>query len=256
MSEEAPQGGTAAQQTDAALLQRIRQWDSAALAQVYDDYYDRIYRYVYGYLGRADAAEDLAANVFTRLLSAVRNGNSPRSNLGAWLYRVAHNLVVDNFRRKPTENLELAEWVESGEPDLQHTVEQNLQMERVRSALKQLTETQQQVIVLKFLEGMESREVATILGKSEGAIDALQHRALLALRKALAQGPTPGPKSPLRPEKGREHHVEDNVTARHLQTFALWLTRYLRVWLPRALECDSYTGPQSVVGLPDAEVIR
>jgi len=224
LTGEAPQGSS-----EAALLQRIRQWDTVALGQVYDDYYDRIYRYIYCYLGRADAAEDLAANVFTRLLIAVRNGNSPRSNLSAWLYRVAHNLVVDTFRRKPVEDLEAAEWLDSGEPDLTHTVEQNLQLERVRTALQQLTATQQQVIVCKFLEGMDSREVAQILGKSEGAVDALQHRALLALRRALSQGQRPGTPGPSHPEEGDQENVADDaVTPKQLHKFATWLAQCLQ----------------------------
>ena len=170
---------------EANLLERVRQCDMAALSQVYDDYYDRIYRYVYGYLGRASASEDLTANVFFRLLRSVRDGKSPRTNLSAWLYRVAHNLVVDSFRRGPPEALELAEWVESDEPDPAHTAHQRMQLHRVRLALRQLTESQQQVIVLKFFQGMDSREVARILSKSEGAVDALQHRGVQALRKAL-----------------------------------------------------------------------
>ena len=241
MSEEGPrrqshgpQSGTEAPPTgtDPALLQRIRQWDTVALAEVYDKFYQRIYRYIYCYLGRADAAEDLAANVFTRLLNAARNGNSPRSNLSAWLYRVAHNLVVDSFRRKPTQDLELGEWLDSGEPDLTHTVEQNLQLERVRAALKQLTEIQQQVIVLKFLEGMDSREAAAILGKSEGAVDALQHRALLALRKVLRSDPGPRSSGPRRLLEGSTHNVKDDApTPQQLHSFVAWLTQSLQALL-------------------------
>jgi RNA polymerase sigma-70 factor (ECF subfamily) len=179
-------------QDEAALLARVRQCDTTALAQVYDDYYERIYRYVYGYLGRSGPAEDVAANVFFRLLRAVRNGKSPDRNLGAWLYRVAHNLVVDSFRRKPPEELELAEWVEGKEPDPEEHAEQQVLLERVREALQELTEGQQQVIVLKFFEGMDSREIAGIVEKSEGAVDALQHRALCTLRKVLQPPPGTG----------------------------------------------------------------
>lgn len=179
---------------EARLLDRIRQYDQAALAQVYDQHYDRIYHYVFRFVGQVAAAEDLTANVFLRLLKAVRSGNEPRTNLVAWLYRVAHNLVVDSFRRSPTaEDLELTEWLEGYDPDLTHIVEQRLQMERVRRALLALTPAQQQVIVLKFLQGLDSVEVAAILNKSEGAIDALQHRALLALRQALNPPPEAGP---------------------------------------------------------------
>jgi len=170
---------------EATLLRRVRNCDTDALASIYDTYYERIYRYIYRFVGQTDRAEDLTANVFLRLLKSVRAGHSPRTNLSAWLYRVAHNLVVDGFRRKPSEDVELAEWTKSYEPDMAHLVDQNLQMERVRRALRQLTGSQQQVIVLKFLQGMNSREVATILNKTEGAVDALQHRGLVALRKAL-----------------------------------------------------------------------
>jgi RNA polymerase sigma-70 factor (ECF subfamily) len=179
---------------EARLLDRIRQYDQAALAQVYDQYYDRIYHYVFRFVGQVATAEDLTANVFLRLLKAVHSGNEPHTNLLAWLYRVAHNLVVDSFRRSPAaEDLELTEWLEGYDPDLTHIVEQRLQMERVRRALLDLTPAQQQVIVLKFLQGLDSVEVAAILNKSEGAIDALQHRALLALRQALKPPPEGGP---------------------------------------------------------------
>ena len=188
---------------EARLLDRIRQYDQAALAQVYDQYYDRIYHYVFRFVGQEAAAEDLTANVFLRLLKAVRSGNEPHTNLLAWLYRVAHNLVVDSFRRSPAaEDLELTEWLEGYDPDLTHIVEQRLQMERVRRALLELTPAQQQVIVLKFLQGLDSVEVAAILDKSEGAIDALQHRALLALRQALNPPPETGPG---RRSEGDEH---------------------------------------------------
>jgi RNA polymerase sigma-70 factor (ECF subfamily) len=189
---------------EAALLDRIRQYDTEALAQVYDEYYERIYRYVYRYLGQVDAAEDLTANVFLRLLKAVQSGSCPRTNLSAWLYRVAHNLVVDAFRRSPPAELELADWLESAEADPIHTVEQHLQMERVRRALLQLTPSQQQVIILRFLEGLESREIALILGKSEGAVGALQHRALAALRQILNSDQEGGPGEQAQSAEGRE----------------------------------------------------
>ena len=170
---------------DAALLDRIRQYDQAALAQVYDAYYERIYRYVYRFVGQVDASEDVTANVFLRLLDSLRGGNCPRTNLLAWLYRVAHNLVVDTFRRGASQEVELADWLEGYEPDLAHMAEQSIRLERVRRAILELTPAQQQVIMLKFVEGMDSSEVAVILEKTEGAIDALQHRALTALRDAL-----------------------------------------------------------------------
>lgn len=190
---------------DAVLLDRIRQYDQAALAQVYDSYYERIYRYVYRFVGQADASEDLTANVFLRLLDSLRGGNCPRSNLLAWLYRVAHNLVVDTFRRGASHEVELSDWLEGYEPDLAHMAEETIRLERVRHAILELTPAQQQVIMLKFVEGMDSSEVAAILEKSEGAIDALQHRALTALRDAL-RPPSGG-------SDGASHDVRGEVAA-------------------------------------------
>jgi len=172
---------------EATLLKRVAECDVTALTQVYDDYYDRIYRYVYGYLGRVGYAEDITADVFLRLLKATRDGTGPRSHLCAWLYRVAHNLIVDMFRRMPPEELELTEWLEGTEGDPVYTVEQYVDPQRLRLALGQLSECQQQVIMLRFFQDLNIREVAGVMGRSTGAVCALQHRALCALRKALQQ---------------------------------------------------------------------
>ena len=198
---------------EATLLRRVQDCDTDALASIYDTYYERIYRYIYRFVGQADRAEDLTANVFLRLLNSVRAGHCPRTNLSAWLYRVAHNLVVDGFRRKPSEDVELVEWTKSYEPDMAHLVDQNLQMERVRRALRQLTESQQQVIALKFLQGMNSREVATILNKTEGAVDALQHRGLVALRKALK-----GEHGPSAKDRGMGNNLRTPETGLKMKT--------------------------------------
>ncbi len=126
--------------------------------------------------------------MFFRLLGAVRSGNSPRSNLSAWLYRVANNSVMDVFRRMPPEELELTKWLERTGSDPADAAERHIEMER--AALRELTEGQQQVIVLKFLQGMDSSEVGAMMGRSEGAVDALQQRDMRALRRALQQQPS------------------------------------------------------------------
>ncbi|MBM4430279.1 MAG: sigma-70 family RNA polymerase sigma factor [Chloroflexi bacterium] len=225
-------------QDEAALLERISQYDTAALAQVYDAYYDRIYHYVYGYVGRVNPAEDITATVFFRLLDAVRRGNSPRKNLSAWLYRVAHNLVIDTFRRKRPEELELAEWLESDAPDPAHSAELQLQTDRLRLALAELTEAQHQVIMLKFFQGLDSREAAEVIGKSEGAVDALQHRALEALRKTLREGPGSGPSGKLATIGGSEEDVEKRTdTAGQMHMSAACLARLLTWLLPEGPCC-------------------
>jgi len=179
----------------------------------------------------------------------VRDGKSPRSNLPAWLYRVAHNLVVDAFRRMPREELELVEWLEGDEPDPDQTIEQRMQLDRVRLGLRQRTAGQQQVIVLKFFQGMDSREVANIMGRSEGAIDALQHRALRALRKALGQEPGAGAKGDAaggRSGKDDTQHRTNGDSPTSMTT-----TQMLRQLLEFLLPAPRYTAvvrslPQSV----------
>lgn len=241
-------------QDEATLLERIGQYDTEALAQVYDSYYDRIYRYVYGYLGRIDAAEDLTANVFFRLLSAVQRGKSPRKNLSAWLYRVAHNLVVDAFRRMPPDELELAEWLESDQPEPAETVELRIQLDRVRRALPHLTEAQQQVIMLKFFQGMDSREVAAIMGKTDGAVDALQHRALRALRKMLNKGQGPGASGEPASGKDNKDNVEHGAERdNHVSMLATWVLKRVLALLCIASHCPAEMkslpgGAQSLLG--------
>lgn len=219
---------------EAALLDRIRQYDQTALAQVYDENYDRIYRYVFRFVGRVDVAEDLTASVFLRLLTAVRNGNSPRTNLVAWLYRVAHNLVVDSFRRVP-EELELGEWLPSHDPDWTHVLDQSLQMERVRRALMQLTPAQQQVIVLRFLEELDSAEIAAILNRTEGAVDALQHRALVALRQALNPPPGAEPGSPSGEDVETKKVPEISARKRRVALASPWQSEDMQRAMLRAL---------------------
>jgi len=170
------------------LLRRVRSLDETALGTVFDTYYPRLYRYVYQHLRHQATAEDLAAEVFTRLLEHLAGGGGPRQYLQAWLYRVAHNLVVDESRRQVYRDHELLEeWMTTGRQDVVGDVQQALAWQRARAALAELTPQQRAVIVLKFLEGCSNKEVARVLETSEGAVKSLQHRGLAAMRRALEQ---------------------------------------------------------------------
>jgi RNA polymerase sigma-70 factor (ECF subfamily) len=85
------------------LLERAREYDPEALGEIYNGYSEKIYHYIYRYLGEAHLAEDLMAQVFLKPLEAIKASQGPRTHLSAWLYRVAHNLVVDRFRDGPKE---------------------------------------------------------------------------------------------------------------------------------------------------------
>jgi RNA polymerase sigma-70 factor (ECF subfamily) len=168
------------------LLERAREYDPEALGEIYDGYSEKIYHYIYRYLGEARLAEDLTAEVFLKLLEAIKASKGPRTHLSAWLYRVAHNLVVDHFRRRPqAESLPLEEELMAAPEDVTVVVEKKLAQQQLRAAISHLTVDQQQVIVLKFVEGLSNAEVGQVLGKTEGAVKSLQHRALAALQRIM-----------------------------------------------------------------------
>ncbi|MGQ9517998.1 MAG: sigma-70 family RNA polymerase sigma factor [Anaerolineae bacterium] len=167
-------------------LEQAQSGDQEALANIFDRYYERIYAYIYRRTGQMSLAEDLAGEVFLRLVETLKLRRGPNQHLGAWLYRVAHNLVVDHFRRHtkaPTQPME--DWLVAVPDDPLEHVEQEQMQYLVRQALRRLTPDQQQVIILKFVEGLSNAEVGLILGKPEGAVKSLQHRALATLRRQL-----------------------------------------------------------------------
>lgn len=167
-------------------LQQARAYDRAALAAIYDDYYPPLYRYIYRRTSNVEVAQDLTAVVFQRFLQAIQAGAGPERHLRAWLYRVAHNLVIDHYHRQQYEQYSpLNDMLVATGDDLEQTADQALMVEQVRMALYQLTDDQQQVIMLKFLEGLSNAEVAAILDKPVGAVKSLQHRALAALQRCL-----------------------------------------------------------------------
>lgn len=158
------------------------------LAAIYDQYQPLIYRYIYRRVGNVEVGLDLTADVFQRLLQAVDQGAGPDRSVRSWLYRSAHNIVVDYYRRQQhRQHLELKEELIAGRDDLERTAAVHLEAERVRQALCGLTEEQEQVLTLKFLEGFSNDEVAEILDRTVGSVKALQHRGLASLRRLLDQ---------------------------------------------------------------------
>jgi RNA polymerase sigma-70 factor (ECF subfamily) len=171
-----------------SLLDEARKLDRQALVRIYDHYSPRLFRYAYRLLGDSDLAEECVSETFSRFLHALKEGRGPHTHLQAYLYRIAHNWATDYYRRRPppTEPLEFTQAADpSGNPS--QIVTQKLEQERVRTALLILTQEQQQVILLKFLEGWTYDEIASALGKTVEATRALQHRALAVLRRSLIE---------------------------------------------------------------------
>lgn len=157
------------------------------LADIYDQYYQPIYRYIFRQIGEMETSRELSGEVFHRLIKAVRSGVYPDQHIASWLYRTAHNLVVDHYRRqKNRQHLPLSDEVVESQFNTERDVELRVTAEIVRRALQDLTPEQNQVILLKFLEGLSNQEVADLMNKSVGAIKSLQHRALTTLRQRLS----------------------------------------------------------------------
>ena len=170
------------------LLAAAQQFDAVALGELYDRYEAKIYHYIYRRCGEQVVAEDLTAQVFLKMLESIRDGKSWHSSFSGWLYRIAHNLVIDHYRRRdrqPSVNIDDASPAASDVEDPVATAEMNIDAERLRAAIRCLTEEQAEVVTLRFLEGYSIAEVADMVGRSEGAIKALQYRAVAALRSLL-----------------------------------------------------------------------
>lgn len=165
------------------LLVQAKQLEPCALAEIYDLYSPRLYRYAIRLLGDACIAEDCVAETFSRFLQALQKGKGPRDYLQAYLFRAAHNFIVDHYRHQQPECI-----LDDDTPDCENTEENaslNIRQHHVRAALLELTKDQGQVIALKFLEGWENEEIARVLNKPVGAVKSLQHRALAHLQKIL-----------------------------------------------------------------------
>ncbi len=171
---------------DPAFLQRIQCYEQDALAELYDQLSPGIYRYAMRLLGDAGLAEECVSETFSRLLAGLRDGRGPDQYLQAYLYRIAHNWITDHFRRRPPASLPLQEeWIADAALEPHHEALDRMEREQVRAALGLLTPDQRQVIVLKFLEDLPYDEIARVMNRPVGAVKALQHRGLEALKRLL-----------------------------------------------------------------------
>ena len=166
------------------LLQAALRFESQVLAQIYDLYSPELYRYAARLLGDPSLAEDCVADTFSRFLKALRARRGPKEFLRAYLYRIAHNWVVDYYRRTPDE-IEFKDIHLENNENPEQEASLRIRQAQVREAISQLSPEQQQVIMLKYLEGWDNKDVAQILKKPVGAVKSLQHRALVRLQKIL-----------------------------------------------------------------------
>jgi RNA polymerase sigma-70 factor, ECF subfamily len=173
---------------EAALIKRAVRGDSEAFGILYVRYMDPIYRYIFFRIGDEVEAEDITEEVFIRAWEALPNYTYGEYPFTSWLYRIARNRIIDHHRKHkaqalPDLELHQAGIVQSSEEKLV----QKMDAAHLAEAIQMLEEEEQQVVILRFMEGLSHREVAAVIGKSEGASRIIQHRALAALQKALKQ---------------------------------------------------------------------
>jgi RNA polymerase sigma-70 factor (ECF subfamily) len=173
-------------QDDLALLARARALDDEALGEIHDRYYRAVFRYVSFRVSDTALAEDLASEVFARFLGALRDPHSPPNSLKGWLFGVASRVVSDHYRQHyRTAEVELDEAIASREDGPSEIVDTLLAHDDLQRAMAHLTAEQQQVLALRFTQGMSIRETAELMNRHEGAVKQLQARALAALARKL-----------------------------------------------------------------------
>ena len=167
------------------LISLSQQGDTEAFARLYACYVERITRYVYFRVTDHQLAEDITSRIFIKMLEKLKTYQVGQLPLIAWLYRMAHNAVIDHYRTKRT--LISLEDVNQAEVRQEDGIEEKLDLQvksqQLRAALQVLTEEQQRVLILKFIDGLSTREIARRLGKQQGAVRGLQMRALQKLAR-------------------------------------------------------------------------
>lgn len=185
---ESPYFQAVAPELERATVDRARTGDQQALADIYDWYMPRVYRYAVARLGNTHEAEDLTEEVFLKLLGAIGDFRWKDVPFSSWIFRIAHNCVATHFRRAAQRGGAMSEIPEDTidmRHDLAAAVEERITMEEVRRAAELLPDAQREVIALRFAVGLSIADTAKALGKREGNVKALQHKAVARLQKML-----------------------------------------------------------------------
>ncbi len=175
---------------DKNLIEKAIKGEASAFGLLYDKYQPQIYRFIYLKVGLREEAEDLTHQVFLKSWQNIENFNFQGFPFSSWLYSVARHQVIDFYRTKKT-SIVLEEIVElkTNDPSAEEALDSEVILEKVKKAIAQLGDEQQDVIILRFIEDFSLQEVASILDKTEGAVKLLQHRGIKNLRKILNSKP-------------------------------------------------------------------
>jgi RNA polymerase sigma-70 factor (ECF subfamily) len=188
-AKPAPPANTA--NADAELVLRAQALDEDALAEIYTTYHPRVLNYALSQLRDPQTAEDVASEVMLKVLEAIGRYRSNGVPLAAWVFRIARNALIDLRRRKSRyAGCALPDGLASPGADTATRVEEALDRDRLHEAMRGLREEHRHVLVLRFMEGMNTAEVAYVLGRSQSSVKALQYRALNRLRRTMVEQAT------------------------------------------------------------------
>ena len=176
------------------LVRRAQEGDTESFAGLYEHFYDKIFRYLVFKTGSSVDAEDVTEEVFLRMLESISSFSWRGFPFSSWLFRIAHNLVVDYYRKKGRQKIvpmeDASGVIGASSYDLDSGLDLKLSMQGVYAAMQGLSKLQREVINLRFAGGLSLKETAESMGKKENAIKALQHAGIKKLRSVLAQRPS------------------------------------------------------------------
>ncbi len=171
------------------IVERAKAGDEAAFLMIYGHFADPLYRYLYARCGDGALAEDLTGDLWIRVVEKLPTfrfpTGGPDAAFAAWLYRIARNLLIDTYRRQANASVPLQETLPAADAPLDERVLGNETRQELYQAMNQLTPEQREVLLLRFGENYKHAKVADVMGRSEGAVKLLQHRALAALARIL-----------------------------------------------------------------------
>jgi len=169
------------------LLAKAKQGEQAAFGEIYNLYFQKIYRFIYYRVGNKELAEDLAEDVFLKAFTKISSVKENVAFLG-WLYQIARNQVIDYYRQKKlTISIDEVENTLEYESNVVDVLNLEQQQKLLLKLIKELTPEQQVVLKLKFFEDLNNDEIAEVVGKSEGAIRVIQHRAISKLQELIKE---------------------------------------------------------------------
>lgn len=167
------------------LVEKAKTGETAALTDLYNEFFERIFRFIFFRVGHKESAEDLTEDVFIKAFTKLP-GLKDSDLFSAWLYQIARNKIIDHYRKNVTDvALEEVENVLEYTDGIADLIDQSKDKDLIIECLKELPKDQRLVIEMKFFEDLDNVTIAELLNKTEGAVRVIQHRALTKLKELL-----------------------------------------------------------------------